>query len=117
MIEKFASRRTGGRGNFDEIEAGFGGHPDGGLSLHHSQVRSIPIDQLDFEVADFLVDARPAFRNGGWRAGRTNGVVSGVLAINANLRDFGGFVLRSDKARTLVPQAARRCNRSWVTAP
>ena len=46
---------------FDEIETGVGGHLDGGLSLHDSKVRSVLIDQLDFEVADVLVTRGPSF--------------------------------------------------------
>jgi hypothetical protein len=90
------------------------------------------IDQLNFEVADFLVDAGTVFLDGGWRSGRTtNGAVSVIVDDRSSLKDlpyngkranrFGmkplkyaltwaAFVPGSDKDRTLVPQAAAAHN-------
>jgi len=79
VIEKFADRRIGVRRNFHEVETGLGGHLDRGLGLHDSKVRSVLIDQLNFEVADILVDAGPVFLNGGWRSGRTT---NGCILLN-----------------------------------
>src|ERR1700731_2761714 len=57
VVHDFADRRSGVRGNFDEVEIGVRGDAQCVLDAHYAYLLSPGADQSDFRSADALVDA------------------------------------------------------------
>jgi hypothetical protein len=74
VVEDFHNGRIGIRGDFDEIEAGFGCKIEGALYRQRPVIGAFVVDQLDFADTDFLVGPRSLLGRGGRRSvGSANG--------------------------------------------